>query len=229
MRILVVEDEKDLNRIITKKLEKEHYSVDSCFTGDDALDYIRGADYDLVLLDIMLPGKDGFEVMKHIKSSRLTPVIFLTARDSVDDRIKGLDSGAVDYVVKPFSLNELMARVRAATRRNFSLEKNEITVDDLVLDIKAHSVKRAGKSISLSAKEYALLEYLMINRGIVLSREKIENHVWNYDYEGGTNVVDVYIRYLRQKIDHNSHNRLIHTVRGVGYVLRDDNEEKNNS
>lgn len=229
MRILVVEDEKDLNRIITKKLEKEHYSVDSCFTGDDALDYLRGADYDLVLLDIMLPGKDGFEVMKHIRNSRLTPVIFLTARDSVDDRIKGLDSGAVDYVVKPFSLNELMARVRAATRRNFSLEKNEITVDDLVLDIKAHSVKRAGKNISLSAKEYALLEYLMINRGIVLSREKIENHVWNYDYEGGTNVVDVYIRYLRQKIDHNSHNRLIHTVRGVGYVLRDDNEEKNNS
>ena len=229
MRILVVEDEKDLNRIITKKLEKEHYSVDSCFTGDDALDYLRGADYDLVLLDIMLPGKDGFEVMKHIRSRELTPVIFLTARDSVDDRIKGLDSGAVDYVIKPFSLNELMARVRAATRRNFSLEKNEITVDDLVLDIKAHSVKRAGKNISLSAKEYALLEYLMINRGIVLSREKIENHVWNYDYEGGTNVVDVYIRYLRQKIDYNSHNRLIHTVRGVGYVLRDDNEEKNNS
>ncbi len=223
MRVLLVEDEKDLNRVVRKKLERENYSVDSCLDGNDAIDFIDGADYDVVLLDIMLPGADGFEVLKHLREKSDAPVIFLTARDSVEDRIKGLDSGADDYLVKPFSLNELMARIRAATRKRFSLDSNEIKVADLVLDLKSRTVRRAGKYIDLSSREYSLLEYLMVNRGIVLSRQKIEDHVWNYDYEGGTNVVDVYIRYLRQKIDEGHETRLIQTVRGTGYVLRDNN------
>lgn len=225
MRILLVEDERDLNRIVRKKLEKEGYSVDSCYDGSEAVDYLLAAEYDLVLLDIMLPGIDGYGVLEHIRKRSDTPVIFMTARDSVDDRIRGLDSGAWDYIVKPFSLNELMARIRVATRKNFSLSDNVIKVDDLVLDIKSHSVSRGGVNISLSSKEYALLEYLMVNRGVVLTRSRIEDHIWNYDYEGGTNVVDVYIRYLRQKIDVGHDNKLIHTVRGTGYVLRDDNEK----
>ena len=223
MRVLLVEDEKDLNRVVRKKLERENYSVDSCLDGNDAIDFIDGANYDVVLLDIMLPGADGFEVLKHLREKSDAPVIFLTARDSVEDRIKGLDSGADDYLVKPFSLNELMARIRAATRKRFSLDSNEIKVADLVLDLKSRTVRRAGKYIDLSSREYSLLEYLMVNRGIVLSRQKIEDHVWNYDYEGGTNVVDVYIRYLRQKIDEGYETRLIQTVRGTGYVLRDNN------
>ena len=223
MRILFAEDERDLNKIVTKKLEREGYSVDSCYDGAEAIDYLMAADYDGVILDIMMPKADGFQVLSALrKAGKTTPVLFLTARDSVVDRVKGLDSGANDYLVKPFSFEELMARIRAMTRNSFGQATSVLTVGDLTMDCAAHTVSRAGVEISLSAREYAMLEYLMHNKGVVLSRETIEDHVWNFDYEGGTNVVDVYIRYLRKKIDDGHEKKLIHTVRGSGYVLREE-------
>lgn len=226
MRILVVEDEKDLNSIICKQLNSEGYSVDSCFDGEEAEDILDYTDFDAIILDIMLPKADGFHVLKHLRNSgKHTPVLFLTARDSVDDRVKGLDSGANDYMVKPFSLKELSARIRAMTRSAFGNTSNTLVVDDLELNSETHTVKRGSEDITLSAKEFALLEYLMLNKGKVLSREKIENHIWNFDYEGGTNVVDVYIRYLRKKIDEKHENKLIQTVRGRGYMIRDGGEK----
>lgn len=225
MRVLIVEDEVDLNNIINKKLKKEGYSTDCCFTGDDALDYIAVTDYDVIILDVMIPGKDGFEVVSEMKSNgNDTPVLFLTARDSVSDRVRGLDLGAEDYLIKPFSFDELMARLRVLTRRKTNNINNILTIADLEVDCNTHIVKRNGDIINLSAKEFALLEYLIRNQGIVLSRGQIENHIWSYDYEGESNMIDVYIRYLRKKIDDISDNKLIHTVRGVGYVLRDSNE-----
>lgn len=224
MRILVAEDEHDLNEIIVKKLVEEGYSVDACYDGAEAIDILSYTEYDAILLDIMMPKADGFQVLTALRSSRKeTPVLFLTARDAIEDRVRGLDSGACDYLVKPFSLEELAARVRAALRTAHGKSTNILTVGDLMLDSGTKSVTRGGRSIELSAKEYALLEYLMLNQGIVLSREKIENHIWNFDYEGGTNVVDVYISYLRKKIDEGQELRLIHTVRGRGYVLREEN------
>lgn len=224
MRILVAEDEHDLNEIIVKKLVEEGYSVDACYDGAEAIDILSYTEYDAILLDIMMPKADGFQVLTALRSSRKeTPVLFLTARDAIEDRVRGLDSGACDYLVKPFSLEELAARVRAALRTAHGKSTNILTVGDLMLDSGTKSVTRGGRSIELSAKEYALLEYLMLNQGIVLSREKIENHIWNFDYEGGTNVVDVYISYLRKKIDEGQEMRLIHTVRGRGYVLREKN------
>lgn len=223
MRILVAEDEHDLNEIIVKKLVEEGYSVDACYDGAEAIDILSYTEYDAILLDIMMPKADGFQVLTALRSSRKeTPVLFLTARDAIEDRVRGLDSGACDYLVKPFSLEELAARVRAALRTAHGKSTNILTVGDLMLDSGTKSVTRGGRSIELSAKEYALLEYLMLNQGIVLSREKIENHIWNFDYEGGTNVVDVYISYLRKKIDEGQEMRLIHTVRGRGYVLREE-------
>ncbi len=223
MRILLAEDEKDLNRILVQKLTSEGYSVDACFDGAEALDLLFCADYDSVILDIMMPKTDGLTVLRKLRESGKTvPVLLLTAKDAVEDRVRGLDSGANDYLVKPFSLEELSARLRVMTRTVFGRTDNLLTVADLTLDCASHTVRRGGREISLSAKEYALLEYLMNNRGIVLSREKIEDHIWNFDYEGGTNVVDVYISYLRKKIDGDSPVRLIHTVRGKGYVLREE-------
>jgi DNA-binding response OmpR family regulator len=171
----------------------------------------------------MMPGADGFKVLEKIrKEGRKTPVLFLTARDSIQDRVRGLDAGANDYLVKPFSLEELMARVRVLTRSSHGSAHNVLSAGDLTLDIGTREVMRGGRRIELSAKEFQLLEYLLHNKGIVLSREKIENHIWNFDYEGGTNVVDVYISYLRKKIDVPGAQKLIRTVRGVGYVIRDD-------
>ena len=223
MRILFAEDERDLNDIITKKLASQGYSVDSVYDGEEAMDILSYTDYDAVILDIMMPKADGFAVLRALRSKgKNTPVLFLTARDSVQDRVAGLDSGANDYLVKPFSVEELLARIRAMTRTAFGVSDSLLSVGDLTMDTAAKVVKRGGKEIPLSAKEYALLEYLMHNAGIVLSREKIENHIWNFDYEGGTNVVDVYIRYLRKKIDEGYDKKLIHTVRGRGYVLREE-------
>ena len=223
MRILFAEDERDLNDIITKKLTSQGYSVDSVYDGEEAIDILSYTDYDAVILDIMMPKADGFAVLRALRSKgKNTPVLFLTARDSVQDRVAGLDSGANDYLVKPFSVEELLARIRAMTRTAFGVSDSLLSVGDLTMDTAAKVVKRGGKEIPLSAKEYALLEYLMHNAGIVLSREKIENHIWNCDYEGGTNVVDVYIRYLRKKIDEGYDKKLIHTVRGRGYVLREE-------
>ncbi len=220
MRILIAEDERDLNALITKKLTREGYSVDSAYNGKEALDYIGLAEYDCILLDVMMPVYDGFTVIQKLRAKGIgTPVIFLTARDTVSDRVQGLDAGADDYLVKPFSFEELMARIRANTRQKGGTRSSVYTVADLTLNTAKHTVQRGGETVSLSAKEYQLLEYLMQNAGIVLSREQIENHIWNFDYEGGTNVVDVYIRYLRQKIDEGYDEKLIRTVRGAGYTI----------
>ena len=222
MRILVVEDEKRLNRIISEALEDEGYSVDSCFNGQDALDYAAGADYDVIILDIMMPKIDGLEVVRRLRSGgNSTPVLFLTARDSVADRVTGLESGGDYYLVKPFDFQELMAVVRVMTRKYTGNRSNVYTIADLSLDATAKTVTRAGKSIELTAKEFSLLEYMMRNKGVVLSREMIENNLWNYDYEGGTNVVDVYVGYLRKKMDTGFDQKLIHTVWGTGWVLKE--------
>lgn len=223
MRLLLAEDERDLNRIITKKLTSSGYSVDSFFDGQEAIDVLAYTDYDAVILDIMMPKADGFAVLRAIRDAgKTTPVLFLTARDAVSDRVKGLDSGANDYLIKPFSFDELLAQIRAMTRTSFGAADNLLTVADITLDTKTQVVRRAGREVTLSAKEYALLEYLMHNQGIILSREKIENHIWNLDYEGGTNVVDVYISYLRKKLDEGREKKLIQTVRGRGYMLKEE-------
>ena len=222
MRILVVEDEKRLNRIISEALEDEGYSVDSCFNGLDALDYAAGADYDVIILDIMMPKMDGLEVVRRLRAGgNSTPVLFLTARDSVADRVTGLESGGDYYLVKPFDFQELMAVVRVMSRKYTGNRSNVYTIADLSLDATAKTVTRAGKNIELTAKEFALLEYMLRNKGVVLSREMIENNLWNYDYEGGTNVVDVYVGYLRKKMDTGFDRKLIHTVWGTGWVLKE--------
>ncbi len=223
MRILIAEDEKSLNRIIKKRLEAEGYSVDSCFDGEEAMLFLSTGEFDAMVLDIMMPKLNGIEVLKSLRSSGdNTPVIFLTAKDSISDRVAGLDAGAEDYLVKPFAFEELLARIRVLTRKNAGNSTNVFSLADLSLDRKSRIVKRGESIINLSAKEYDILEYLLINKGIILSREKIENHVWNFDYSGGTNVVDVYIRYLRKKIDDGYALKLIHTVRGMGYVMREE-------
>ena len=223
MRILLAEDERDLNNIITQKLTADGYSVDHCFDGEEAINILSYTEFDAVILDIMMPKADGFAVLRALRSAgRTTPVMFLTAKDAVADRVRGLDSGANDYLVKPFSFEELSARLRAMTRTSFGITSNVLRVADLSMDCTAHTVTRGATEIHLSAKEYAMLEYLMYNQGRVLSREMIEDHVWNFDYEGGTNVVDVYISYLRKKIDDGHGKKLIHTVRGRGFVLKED-------
>ena len=222
MRILVVEDERDLNRIITKKLKIEGYSVDSCFQGEEAIEYIDMTSYDAIIMDIMMPRKNGYEVLSHMRSKgNTTPVLFLTAKDALEDKVKGLDLGADDYLIKPFHFDELMARIRAMVRRNYGVVSNRIQVANLTLDLDTRVVKRNETIIELSAKEFAILEYMMQNVGIVLSRERLEEHIWSYEYQGASNMIDVYIRYLRIKIDKNYEPKLIHTVRGVGYVLRE--------
>lgn len=226
MRVLVVEDEKDLNRVISKKLKIEGYSVDSCYDGEEALDYIIGTQYDIIVLDIMMPKKNGYEVLEEMRrNENKTPVLLLTAKDSLEDRVRGLDLGADDYLVKPFHFEELMARIRAMIRRNHGSVSNELRIADLVLDLGKRTVKRGEKNIELSSKEFAILEYMLQNKGIVLSREKLEDHIWNYDYQGASNMIDVYIRYLRIKMDKDFEPKLIHTVRGVGYVLKEKGKE----
>lgn len=224
MKLLIVEDEKRLCQTVAKHLKSDGYTVDTCYDGSDALDYINGTEYDAVILDIMLPGLDGISVLKKIRSRKLkTPVLLLTAKSSIDDKVEGLDSGADDYLTKPFSLEELSARIRVMIRRN-GVERvdNTITVGPLTLDTEKKTAVRDGKTITLTAKEYSILEYLMHNQGIVLSRDKIMHHIWNYDYEGSSNIIDVYIRTLRNKIDADSDQKLIRTVRGIGYVIREE-------
>ena len=221
MKILVVEDEESLNEVIVKHLKKQGYSVDSCMNGDDVSYYLDMSEYDAVLLDVMLPGKDGWDVLKEMRESgNDTPVMMLTARDSVEDKVKGLDEGADDYLTKPFSFEELLARIRMITRKRAGKHTNVYKFEDLTVDSGAKTVERAGEMIDLSAKEFALLELLIMNKGMVLSRETIEEHLWDYEYEGASNMVDVYIRYLRKKIDENHSRKLIQTVRGQGYVMR---------
>ena len=228
MRILVVEDEKKINDVIVKTLKKEKYGVDSCFDGEEALDYIFSGEYDIILLDIMLPKKDGFEVLKSMRKKGIkTPVLFLTARDQIEDRVRGLDLGADDYLVKPFAFEELLARIRVVLRKNSGSGEdsgNVLKIANLTVDCNKHEVFRDDVSIKLSAKEFSILEYMMRNKGRVVSKEKIEEHVWDFDYEGGSNIVEVYIKFLRKKVDNDFSPKLIHTIRRVGYILKVENE-----
>ena len=221
MRLLIAEDEKDLNRVLVNQLTAAGYTADACFDGEEALDFLCLAEYDAVILDIMMPKLDGLQVLKSMREKKdKTPVLLLTARDGVEDRVKGLDCGADDYLVKPFAFDELAARIRVLMRRSSGQTDNCFTLSDLIVDCDRRSVRRGDTKISLSSREFSILEYMIRNQGIVLSREKIEQHIWNFDYAGGSNVVDVYIRYLRRKIDDPFTPKLIHTVRGAGYVLK---------
>ncbi len=221
MRLLVVEDQQDLNAIIVRKLKSEGYAVDSCTDGKEALDYIEMTEYDGIVLDIMLPGITGLGIMSKMRAAgNHTPVLLLTALGSVDDRVAGLDAGADDYLVKPFDFDELLARIRAMTRRKGSQRSNIISHNGVEINIAARTVTRDGKEIELTAKEYSILEYMMRNIGIVLSRDKLSSHVWNYDYDGGSNVIDVYMHHLRKKIDTGYDSKLISTVKGVGYIIK---------
>lgn len=223
MKLLIVEDEKRLCETIAKYFKAEGYSIDTCYDGSDALDYINGTEYDAIILDIMLPGLDGISVLRTIRSRKLTtPVLLLTAKTSIEDKVDGLDSGADDYLTKPFSLEELSARIRVLIRRH-GVERvdKSISVGPLTLDTDKKIAIREGQEIALTAKEYSILEYLMHNKGIVLSREKIQHHIWNYDYEGSSNIIDVYIRTLRNKVDAGFDQKLIQTIRGMGYVIKD--------
>lgn len=221
MRILIAEDERDLNEIMRKKLSSDGYVVDCVYDGQEALDYIESAEYDAIILDIMMPRKSGLEVLSVLRGrGNNTPVLLLTALDAVADKVKGLDAGANDYLVKPFSFEEIYARLRAMTRKVDGVLNNIYTIADLSMDIATHTVKRGDDIIHLSTKEFALLEYLIRNKNRVVSHEMIENNLWNFDYDGGSNATSVYIRYLRRKIDDNYEPKLIHTVRGMGYILR---------
>lgn len=221
MRILVVEDETKVASFIRRALEEESYAVDVCEDGAQGLDLARSGNYDLVILDLMLPGLSGMEVLKAIRKERISvPVLILTARSQVDQRVQGLDAGADDYLTKPFAIEELLARVRVLLRRGSGEAAGLLQVDDLALNPATREVTRGGRKIELTTKEYALLEYLMRNAGRVLTRPMIAEHVWNLDFDTFTNVIDVYVNYLRNKIDRGRERKLIHTIRGSGYTLK---------
>lgn len=221
MRILIAEDERDLNQLIKKRLKEADYSVDSCYNGQEVFDYLLGAEYDALILDVMMPKMSGLEVLSRLRREKNSvPVLLLTAKDSIEDRVKGLDAGADDYLIKPFAFEELLARLRVLLRKPTAEKTTVLKVADLTLQLDTRRVFRGDQEIELSSKEYSLLRYMMQNAGLVLSRDKLEQHVWDYDFSGGSNVIDVYIRYLRKKIDDGHEQKLIHTVRGHGYVLR---------
>ncbi len=221
MRVLVVEDAKDMNRLIVKTLTRAGYSVDGCYNGEEALDFLAGAEYDAILLDVMMPKMDGYTLLEKLRSQGMdTPVLFLTARDAISDRVKGLDLGADDYLVKPFDFEELLARIRAMTRKKAGKRSNVFTLGDLQVDAQSHTVTRGGQEINLLPKEFTILEYMIRNQGTVLSREQLENQIWNYERSGSSNNIDVYISKLRKKIDGEGQSRMLHTIRGVGWVLR---------
>lgn len=221
MRILVVEDEKKVSRFLQQGLEEEHYSVDIAHDGQQGEILASTANYDLIILDVLLPKKDGLAVLAELRHKRInTPVLLLTAKAATEDKVAGLDTGADDYLTKPFSFSELLARVRSLLRRSASEKSTLLNVADLQLDTVTHKARRAEKLIELTAREYALLEYFMRNVARVLTRTIISEHIWNYNFDTGTNVVDVYINHLRSKIDDGFEKKLLHTVRGVGYVLK---------
>ena len=264
MRILIAEDQRDLNQLLKKRLKEAGYSVDACFDGAAVFDYLLGAEYDALVLDIMMPKMDGIQVVRRLRrEGNQVPVLLLTARDSIEDRVAGLDAGAddylikpfafeellareiesdvimvtaandaktvdallklgvVDYLVKPFAFDELLARLRVLLRKPQGGKTTVLRVGELELHLDTRQVFRQGREVRLSSKEFSLLRYMMQNAGIVLSREKLEQHVWDYGYSGGSNVIDVYIRYLRKKIDQGHPVKYIHTVRGAGYVLKE--------
>lgn len=220
MRVLVVEDEKDLNSIICSKLVKEGYNVDACYDGQAALDYMEAENYDGAIMDIMIPNKDGITVLREMRNAGIQlPVLFLTAKTETQDIVRGLDAGASDYMTKPFEFSELMARLRVMLRTQNPVNENVITCGSLVVDMNNRQAIRDGKVIDLTVREYAILEYLARNRNVVVTREQIRVNIWNIDDDVNSNVIDVYIRYLRRKIDDNYEEKLIHTIRGVGYKL----------
>ncbi|KEA45886.1 histidine kinase [Campylobacter mucosalis] len=219
MKILVVEDEIDLNNVIVKHLKKSGYSVDSAFNGDEAMGFIAVARYDLIVLDVMMPVMDGLTFLKKIRTKKLdTAVLILTAKDEIDDIVGGLDAGADDYLVKPFDFKELLARIRVLIRRNSGNADNEISVDRLKINLLKKSVKLDEQEIELTAKEYEILEFLTLNKGRILSREKIKEHVWDFDYTGSSNIIDVLVKNIRKKL---GKNEIIQTKRGLGYVIKD--------
>ncbi len=220
MRVLVVEDEQKIADFIRKGLTERGYAVDVAYDGEEALDWPAVADFDVIVLDVMLPVRDGIEVCRVLRGRGVrTPIVMLTAKDAVEDRVRGLDSGADDYLVKPFAFAELLARLRAVTRRQPAVLGSLLQLDDLVLDTATRKVSRAGTDMELTTKEYAILEYLMRHPNQVLTRTMIAEHVWNYDFDNASNVIDVHIRNLRRKIDDSFPARLIQTVRGAGYRI----------
>jgi heavy metal response regulator len=221
VRILLVEDDRKVASFIRKGLSEEGYAVDVAYDGDTGL--LMGLDrlHDVIILDVLLPGKPGFQVVRELRQAKVrTPVLLLTARDAVEDKVQGLDDGADDYLTKPFAFAELLARVRALLRRGTAGQAALLQVADLTLDPATRTAKRAGETIPLTNREFALLEYLLRNAGRVLTRTMIAEHVWDYSFDAGTNVIDVYVNYLRKKIDAGREPKLIHTVRGAGYVLK---------
>jgi heavy metal response regulator len=223
MRILVIEDEKKVSEFIKRGLKEEGYAVDVASDGENGLFQAMEIAYDLILLDIMLPKLDGISLCKKLRANNIqTPLIMITARDSVKDKITGLDSGADDYITKPFSFEELLARIRALMRKERNQHPTKLQVADLSLDLVSHKVWRGKEEIILTAKEYSLLEYFMRNAGTIITRTMISEHVWDINFDTFTNVIDVYVNYLRNKIDKGRIKKLIHTIRGRGYILKEE-------
>jgi heavy metal response regulator len=221
MKILVIEDEKKVANFIKKGLEEEHYAVDTAFDGEEGLYMAEVNEYDLIILDLMIPKIDGLEVLKTIRGKKNSvPILVLTARNTVEDKVKGLDAGCDDYLTKPFAFMEFLARIRAILRREKTDKEPLLKIADLTLSLVTHKVMRQGREIDLTSKEYALLEYLMRNPDKVLTRTMISEHVWDYHFDSMTNVVDVYVNYLRKKIDKDFEPKLIHTIRGIGYMMK---------
>lgn len=224
MKVLLAEDNRDLNRVITKWLKVQQLAVDSVYDGQEAWDYVQVADYDLLILDVMMPKLDGFSLLRKIRNQGLTvPVLFLTAKDALEDRVEGLDLGADDYLVKPFEFEELLARVRALLRRqNRQVLANHISIGDIIIELDKKQVSREGKILDLTAKEYQVLDYLARHRGQIISRDQIREHVWGFDYEGESNLIDVLIKNIRRKVDARDSASIITTKRGLGYVILED-------
>jgi heavy metal response regulator len=221
MRILVIEDEQKVANFIKRGLKEEGYSVDVAYDGEEGYFLAKDNEYDVIILDIMLPKMDGITLCKKLRAEKIfTPILMLTAKDSVKDKVVGLDSGANDYLTKPFSFEELLARIRVLLRKDQTATPTKLKVDDLVLDLLTHKVSRAGREIPLTNKEYALLEYLMRNAGSIVTRTMISEHVWDINFDTFTNVIDVYVNYLRNKIDKGYKKKLIHTIRGRGYMIK---------
>ena len=221
MRILIVEDEKKVAGFIKKGLEEETYAVDVAYDGEEGFHLAAMNEYDMIILDWMLPKMDGMEVLTQLRDKKVsTPILLLTAKDAVDDKVTGLNKGADDYLTKPFAFSELLARIRSLLRRGQAETQTELKVGDLLLDMVSHKVSREGEEIELTGKEYSLLEYFMRNEGKVLTRTMIAEHVWDYNFDTFTNVIDVYVNHLRKKIDKKYPAKLLHTLRGVGYVMR---------
>ena len=224
MKILLVEDEKKVASFIKKGLEEEYYTVDVAFDGKEGLRLALVEEYDLMIMDVMLPMKDGYTLVKEIRSEKIeTPVLFLTAKDTIENKVEGLDSGADDYLTKPFAFEELLARIRALLRRKDASKSVQLKAGDLILDTQSHKVTRSGIEITLTPKEYSILEYLLRNKNHVVSRTLLSEHVYDYHFDSDTNVIDVYINKLRNKIDRQFDIPLLHTIRGVGYILKEEN------